>query len=123
MLTSRWPPFLSPQDRGGPSGRLPRSLRVFLVSGFLLFAGFTGFYPFFVIILQGGLLGSSSEVFVVYLASHAASSIAYVRTSMWVDRWGTRPMQMYAALGRAALFPSFFVLAVVAPPPPPPLRA
>ena len=111
FLPMRMLHFLAPRDRGGPSGRLPRSLRVYLVSVFFLFAGFTGFYAFFPIFLTEELLLSSSEVFVVYLASHAASSIAYVRTSMWVDRWGTRPMQMYAALGRAALFPSFFVLA------------
>jgi len=92
---------------------LPRPLRVYLGSVFLLFTGFTAFYGFFPIFLRDALTLSGTDVFVVYLASHVTSVVAYARTGAWVASRGSRPVQIHAALGRAALFPSFFVLAIV----------
>jgi len=110
FLPARLLHYLDPRNRRG-KGALSRPLRLYLVSVFLLFSGFTAFYGFFPILLQQVYGFSNPEVFAVYIASQLASVAAYVRVGDWVRDRGSRVTQMAASLGRTFLFPSFLVLA------------
>lgn len=97
--------------RRGP--RLPRPLRVYLVSVLLMFGGFTAFYAFFPIFLLQAVGLSSSSIFAVYIASQASSIAFYPRVARLIASRGSRSLQLYAAFGRGVLFPSFFLLGLV----------
>ncbi len=97
--------------------RLPRPLRVYLVTVLLLFAGFTAFYSFFPIFLREAVGLSSPAIFSVYIASQLSSVVFYPRVARMISAKGSRPLQLYASLGRAALFPSFFLLGFAPLPP------
>lgn len=103
--------FIDPRERAGRGGRLPPPLRIYLGSVFLLFTGFTAFYGFFPIFLKEAYGFGSPDIFAVYIASQVASAVAYGSVARWIATRGSRPMQLYAAVGRGVLFPSF--LAVV----------
>ena len=105
--------FIDPRPRPGRSARLPRPLRVYLGSVFLLFTGFTAFYAFFPIFLKEAYGFGSADIFAVYIASHVASAVAYGSVARWIASRGSRPMQVYASLARGALFPSFLALAIL----------
>jgi len=102
-------------DPRGPRDKaaLPQSLRRYLLSVFLLFSGFTAFYGFFPILLRDAYGLSNPEVFAVFIASQVASAASYVRVAKWVSDRGSRTLQVYASLGRAALFPSFFLVTLL----------
>jgi len=92
-------------------GHLSRSLRVYLLSVFLLFAGFTAFYGFFPILLRQAYVLSNPQVFAVFIASQVASTVLYVRVGKWVEDRGGRPMLISASLARCILFPAFLFVA------------
>ena len=111
FLPMRMLHYLDFRNRRAP--RLSRPLRSYLVCVFLLFSGFTAFYGFFPILLQQVYGFSESEVFAVYIASQVGSVAAYQRVGRWVQERGGRRSQLYASLGRTALFPSFLLFALV----------
>ena len=90
--------------------RLPRTLRFYLLSVFLLFGGFTAFYSFFPIFLTQAYGLASSAIFGIYIASQVTSIAIYPRVADWVSSRGSRPMQLYGTVGRSLLFGSFFLL-------------
>jgi MFS family permease len=107
--------FISPTEhRAGV--RLSRSLRIYLICVFLLFGGFTAFYGFFPIFLAQVYGFGSPEIFAVYIASQATSIAAYPRVGRWISARGDRSTQLYAALGRSVLFPSFLLVGLAALP-------
>jgi len=105
--------FFDPRGHRDRPRRLPPALRAYLVAVFLLFSGFTAFYGFFPIFLKEAYLLSSPDIFAVFIASQVTSAALYPRVGRWVGERGGRPMQLYASLGRAVLFPAFFGLALV----------
>jgi len=90
--------------------RLPRTLRFYFLSVFLLFGGFTAFYSFFPIFLTQAYGLASSAIFGIYIASQVTSIAIYPRVADWVSSRGSRPMQLYGTVGRSLLFGSFFLL-------------
>lgn len=93
--------------------RMSNALRRYLVSVFLLFSGFTAFYGFFPILLREAYGLTNPEVFAVFIASQVTSAAFYLRVGKWIADRGGRPLQLYASLGRAVLFPSFFLVTLV----------
>lgn len=105
--------YFDPQAHLSRSSKLSIPLKVYLLSVFLLFSGFTAFYGFFPILLQNVYGFSSPEIFTVYIAGQVASASAYGAVGRWVSARGSRVTQLYAVLGRAALFPAFLALTSV----------
>ena len=105
--------FIDPRNHRGKGAKLSRPLRLYLLSVFLLFSGFTAFYGFFPILLNQVYGFSNPEVFAVYIASQTASVVAYLRVGDWVRERGSRRTQVYASLGRTVLFPSFLLLGLL----------
>jgi MFS family permease len=105
--------FIDPRAHPDRPTRLSRPLRVYLGSVFLLFTGFTAFYAFFPVFLKEAYGFASPDIFLVYMASQVASALAYGSVAPWIAARGSRAMQAYASVGRAALFPSFLALAVL----------
>lgn len=108
--------FFDPRTHLGRPSKLPRPLRLYLMSVFFLFAGFTGFYGFFPILLQAVYGFSNPEIFAVYIASQVASASAYGRVGRWVSDRGDRSTQLLAVLGRSVLFPSLLLVALLPAP-------
>ncbi|OGS45684.1 MAG: hypothetical protein A3K66_03425 [Euryarchaeota archaeon RBG_16_67_27] len=104
--------YVDPRNHRGSRVRLARPLRTYLLSVFLLFGGFTAFYGFFPIFLKEAYALTSPQVFVVFIASQVTSAAFYPRVGRWVSDHGGRRVQLYASLGRAVLFPSFFLVAL-----------
>lgn len=102
--------FLDPRNHH-KKGHFSRSLRLYLLSIFLLFSGFTAFYGFFPILLRQAYGLSNPQVFAVFIASQVASTVLYVRVGKWVTDRGGRPMLILGSLGRCALFPAVLVVA------------
>src|SRR2546426_1515016 len=96
--------------------RLPHALRMYLVCVFLLFGGFTAFYGFFPIFLKQSYGLGAPEIFAVYIASQATSIAVYPRVGRWVSARRARSTQLYAAVGRSMLFPSFLLVGIAALP-------
>ena len=90
--------------------RLPRPLRLYLASVFLLFGGFTAFYSFFPVFLSQAYRLGNPEIFGIYIASQVTSIAVYPRVAGWISSRGSRPMQLYGTVGRSVLFGSFFLL-------------
>jgi len=107
FLRSRLMHYIELRNHRGPKS--PRLRRYLLASG-LLFSGFAAFYAFFPIFLSQVALLSNAQIFLVYIAGHVASAVAYGRAGRWVHDRGSRRTQAYAAGVRAALFPAFFTL-------------
>lgn len=105
--------FFDPRGPRGKEAAMPRSLRRYLLSVFLLFSGFTAFYGFFPILLRDSYGLSNPEVFAVFIASQVASAASYMRVGKWISERGGRTLQMYASLGRSILFPSFFLVTLL----------
>jgi len=56
---------------------------------------------------------SSTEVFIVYLASSTASALTYTRVGKWATRFGGKKVQSWGVTARTLLFPSFFLVTLV----------
>jgi len=93
---------------GGPKYSAP--LRRYLVTVFLLFAGFTAFYAIFPVFLRDVAGLTTAQVFGVFVASQAASAFAYGRVGGWIRSRGGRRVQLVASLARAVLFPAFLAV-------------
>jgi MFS family permease len=102
--------FVGPRNSVGH--RLPRPLRFYLLSVFLLFGGFTAFYSFFPIFLSQAYGLGNPAIFGIYIASQVTSIAVYPRVAGWVSSRGSRPTQLYGTVGRSVLFGSFFLLGV-----------
>jgi MFS family permease len=102
--------YFDPHTHLSKPSKLSGPLKIYLVSVFLLFSGFTAFYGFFPILLQSAYGFSNPEIFSVYIASQVASASAYGAVGRWVSIRGSRLTQLYAVLGRSALFPAFLAL-------------
>jgi len=96
-----------------PETRLPPSLRAYLICVFLFFGGFTAFYSFFPIFLTQAYGLSSPEVFAVYIGSQAMSIAAYPYVGRRISSRKGASMQLYAVVGRSALFGAFFAVGFV----------
>lgn len=110
FLPMRMLHYIDPRNHRGKGTKLSKPLRLYLLSVFLLFSGFTAFYGFFPILLYQVYGFSNPEIFAVYIASQAASVATYLRVGNWVRERGSRTTQLYASLGRTVLFPSFLLL-------------
>jgi MFS family permease len=94
------------------AGKLPRGLRVYLASAFLLFAGFTAFYAILPVFLVRGAHLPLTQVFLVYLTGHLVSALSYPAVGRWVAARGAPRAQVLASTARVVLFPSFFLLSL-----------
>jgi len=89
-------------------------LALLLVALTILFTGFVMFYtvlPSYLSIVAGA---DAAEVFIVYIASTAASTIFYPRAGRLVERVGARRAVLMAAAARLPLFLSFPLVLLIA---------
>jgi MFS family permease len=88
----------------------PSSLRRYYLYTLITFTGFLTFYVGFPIFLKQYAGMSSTQVFIIYMASSAVSALTYAQAGRWASRFGSKKVQGLAVLGRVFLFPSFFVV-------------
>jgi len=94
------------------AARLTPALTAYLVAVFLAFTGFATFFgplPAFLTDLGYG----STEVFVVFLASSAASAVFYARAGALATQHGARVVQLVALAARVLLFPAIALVALL----------
>ncbi|MEE6210365.1 MFS transporter [Salarchaeum sp. III] len=92
--------------------RLTPALATYLGAIFLAFTGFAAFFgplPAFLTDLGYG----STEVFVVFLASSAASAAFYARAGALATQYGARLVQLTALAARVLLFPAVALVALL----------
>ncbi|TLZ57035.1 MAG: MFS transporter [Methanobacteriota archaeon] len=94
----------------GRPRRYSAALYRYLATVFLLFSGFTAFYAIFPVYLRDVAGLSTAQIFAVFIASQAASAIAYGRVGGWIRARGGRRVQLVASAGRAILFPAFLAV-------------
>ena len=90
-----------------------RDLDMYLVATFILFTGVMVFYVPFPVMLSEELLLTSSQIFLVYLASAVAAAAMYAWAGREVDKLGNRKAQLVAWGARVVIF-SAFALALAA---------
>jgi len=91
-----------------------RDLDMYLVATFVLFVGVMVFYVPFPVMLSEELLLTSSQIFLVYLASAVAAAGMYAWAGREVDQLGNRKAQLTAWAARAVIFSAFGLALVVA---------
>lgn len=91
----------------------PVSLRRYYLYTFITFTGYLTFYVGLPVYLKQYVGMSSTEVFVIYLASSLVSATTYHRAGLWATKYGGKKMQGYAVLGRLLLFPTFFLVTLL----------
>ena len=104
--------YFDPRHLLGES-KLPRDLRVYLGSAFLLFAGFSAFYAIFPIFLVQVTGLAVAQVFAIYLVGHLVSALSYPFMGRWVARRGGRHAQLVASSARVVLIPAVFLLSLL----------
>ncbi|MBM4237374.1 MAG: MFS transporter, partial [Euryarchaeota archaeon] len=92
------------------TGNFSPELKKYYVVTFLAFTGFLTFYVALPVYLKSYVGITTSEVFVVFLASSIVSALTYSLAGRWVARYGGKRMQVGAFVGRIVLFPSFFLV-------------
>jgi MFS family permease len=92
---------------------IPANLRLYYVYTMIVFTGFLTFYVGLPIFLKQYVGMSSTEVFIIYLASSAASAITYSQAGRWASSLGSKRMQTISVTGRMVLFPSFFLVTLL----------
>ncbi|MDW5563908.1 MAG: MFS transporter [Methanomassiliicoccus sp.] len=92
---------------------LPANLRRYYVYTMIVFTGFLTFYVGLPTYLKQYVGMSSTEVFIIYLASSAASAITYSQAGRWASSLGSKRTQSLAVTGRVFLFPSFFLVTML----------
>jgi len=102
--------LLDIREHLGRSRKYSAALYRYLATVFLLFSGFTAFYAIFPVYLRDVAGLSTAQIFAVFIASQAASAIAYGRVGGWIRARGGRRVQLVASAGRAILFPAFLAL-------------
>ena len=90
-----------------------KDLDMYLVATFRLFTGVMVFYVPFPVMLSEELLLTSSQIFLVYLASAVAAAAMYAWAGREVDKLGNRKAQLVAWGARVVIF-SAFALALAA---------
>jgi MFS family permease len=100
---------------GGLGGRFPHRLTRYLLAATLFFVGFAAFFaPLPAYLTDAGY--STDQVFVLFVASSAASAASYARVGGLASRRDPFRLQTSALLARAAVFPLVaFVGGVLAP--------
>lgn len=88
---------------------IPTNLRMYYVYAMVVFTGFLSFYVGLPIFLKHYAGMSSTEVFIIYLASSIASALTYSQAGHWATGLGSKRLQTLAVAGRVFLFPSFFL--------------
>jgi len=91
----------------------PLRLRKYYVVVFLIFAGALCFYVALPIYLKSYVGISSGEVFLIYVASSAASTLSYRYSGSLVGRRGGKSVQKNSILARILLFPTFFLVTLL----------
>ena len=91
----------------------PPCLRQFYVYTFIMFTGFLTFYVGLPVFLSQYVGLSSSEVFLIYMASSLVSALTYSQAGKWATAIGSKRMLSSAVIGRAVLFPSFFAVTLL----------
>lgn len=91
----------------------PTPLKRYYGVVFMAFTGFLGFYVAFPIFLSRYVGFSTSQVFIVYLASSIVSLLFYVAAGRLVDRLGGRKVQGLAFGLRVVIFPSIFLVTLL----------
>jgi MFS family permease len=91
----------------------PLRLRKYYVVVFLIFAGALCFYVALPIYLKSYVGISSGEVFLIYVASSAASTLSYRYSGSLVGRRGGKKVQKASILARMLLFPTFFLVTLL----------
>ncbi len=91
-----------------------RDLDIYLGATFVLFIGIQVFYVPFPVMLSEELSLSSSQIFLVYLASALMAAMMYAWAGREVDNLGNRRSQLLAWGARAVLFPSFALTVLLA---------
>jgi MFS family permease len=92
---------------------LPSNLRLYYVYTLIIFTGFLTFYVGLPTFLKQYVGMSSTEVFIIYLASSAASAITYSQAGRWASSMGSKRVQGAAVAGRVILFPAFFLVTLL----------
>lgn len=92
---------------------IPTNLRMYYVYVMIVFTGFLSFYVGLPIFLKQYAGMSSTEVFIIYLASSIASALTYSQAGHWATRVGSKRVQTLAVAGRVFLFPAFFLVTML----------
>lgn len=88
----------------------PQNLRRYYLVIFLIFTGFMTFYVGLPIFLNSYVGLTSSEVFIIYLASSLTSALIYGPAGRWVSRIGGKRIQMISIAIRIVTIPTFFLV-------------
>ncbi len=88
----------------------PQNLRRYYLVIFLIFTGFLTFYVGLPIFLNSYVGLTSSEVFIIYLASSLTSALIYGPAGRWVSRIGGKRIQMISISIRIVTIPTFFLV-------------
>jgi len=88
----------------------PQNLRRYYLVIFLIFTGFLTFYVGLPIFLNSYVGLTSSEVFIIYLASSLTSALIYGPAGRWVSRIGGKRIQMISIAIRIVTIPTFFLV-------------
>ncbi len=91
-----------------------RDLDMYLVATFILFTGVMVFYVPFPVMLSQELLLTSSQIFLVYLASAVAAAAMYAWAGREVDQLGNRKAQLFAWGARVVIFSAFALVLAAA---------
>lgn len=94
----------------------PANLRRYYAFIFVMTTGFLCFYVTLPIYLKQEAGMSSSNVFLIYMASSLVSALAYSRAGRLVPKVGSKRLQAAAVAGRGVLFPMFFLVTMVGMP-------
>ncbi len=92
---------------------LPVNLRMYYVYAMITFTGFLTFYVGLPTFLKHYVGMSSTEVFIIYLASSVASALTYSQAGRWASSFGSKRVQSTAVIGRTILFPAFFLVTML----------
>ncbi len=87
----------------------PSNLKKYYIYVLLTFVGFLTFYVGLPTFLRHYVGMSSTEVFIVYIASSACSALGYTHAGRWANKYGSKKVQMWGVFGRGMLFPLFFL--------------
>jgi MFS family permease len=91
----------------------PQNLRRYYLVIFLIFTGFLTFYVGLPIFLNSYVGLTSSEVFIIYLASSLTSALIYGPAGRWVSRIGGKRIQMISIAIRIVTIPTFFLVTLL----------
>lgn len=104
---------LEVSSKGVSAKNIPSNLRMYYVYVMIVFTGFLSFYVGLPIFLKQYAGMSSTEVFIIYLASSIASALTYSQAGRWATKLGSKRVQIWAVAGRVFLFPGFFLVTMM----------